>query len=159
MTIAIKPTASGSTIEQDGSTILTVDNSGNIDVANNLTVTGTAPSVDALSTASGSAPSYSLRAWVNTNDNGSIRSSGNVSSVTDNATGDFTVNFTTALPSNYAWSVGSNISLAQYTGYPVLKTSSSVPTLYTTSAFRFHTVESSTGGVRDVTYICLMFIG
>lgn len=43
MTISIKPTASGSTIEQDGSTILTVDGSGNIDVANNLTVTGTSP--------------------------------------------------------------------------------------------------------------------
>ena len=40
MTISIKPTASGSTIEQDGSTILTVDGSGNIDVANNLTSTG-----------------------------------------------------------------------------------------------------------------------
>ena len=43
MTISIKPTASGSTIEQDGSTILTVDGSGNIDVANNLTVTGSSP--------------------------------------------------------------------------------------------------------------------
>lgn len=43
MTIAIKPTASGSTIEQNGSTILTVDGSGNIDVANNLTVTGSSP--------------------------------------------------------------------------------------------------------------------
>ena len=40
MTIAIKPTASGSTIEQNGSTILTVDGSGNIDVANNLTTGG-----------------------------------------------------------------------------------------------------------------------
>jgi hypothetical protein len=36
MTIAIKPTASGSTIEQDGSTILTVDSSGNITPSNNL---------------------------------------------------------------------------------------------------------------------------
>ena len=36
MTIAIKPTASGSTIEQDGSTILTVDGSGNITPSNNL---------------------------------------------------------------------------------------------------------------------------
>jgi len=40
MTIAIKPTASGSTIEQDGSTILTVDGSGNISAANNFTATG-----------------------------------------------------------------------------------------------------------------------
>ena len=36
MTISIKPTASGSTIEQDGSTILTVDGSGNITPSNNL---------------------------------------------------------------------------------------------------------------------------
>ena len=36
MTISIKPTASGSTIEQDGSTILTVDGSGNIIPSNNL---------------------------------------------------------------------------------------------------------------------------
>jgi len=43
MTIAIKPTASGSTIEQDGSTILTVDGSGNISIANDLTVTGNVP--------------------------------------------------------------------------------------------------------------------
>jgi len=43
MTIAIKPTASGSTIEQNGSTILTVDSSGNIAIANDLTVTGSSP--------------------------------------------------------------------------------------------------------------------
>lgn len=40
MTISIKPTASGSTIEQDGSTILTVDGSGNLSTPNNLTVSG-----------------------------------------------------------------------------------------------------------------------
>lgn len=40
MTISIKPTASGSTIEQDGSTILTVDGSGNISTPNNFTATG-----------------------------------------------------------------------------------------------------------------------
>ena len=37
MTISIKPTASGSTIEQDGSTILTVDGSGNISTPNTFT--------------------------------------------------------------------------------------------------------------------------
>lgn len=40
MTISIKPTASGSTIEQDGSTILTVDGSGNITAENNFSATG-----------------------------------------------------------------------------------------------------------------------
>ena len=40
MTISIKPTASGSTIEQDGSTILTVDGSGNLSTPNTFTSTG-----------------------------------------------------------------------------------------------------------------------
>ena len=55
--------------------------------------------------ATGSAPVYAARAWVNFNGTGTvaIRSSGNVSSITDNGVGDYTVNFTTALPdANYA---------------------------------------------------------
>jgi hypothetical protein len=111
MTIAIKPTASGSTIEQNGSTILTVDGSGNIAIANDLSVTGTFPTStpDALSTASGSAPSYSARAWVNFNGQGtiSIRASQNVSSLTDEGVGNFAVNMTTAMPDvNYNIVVG-----------------------------------------------------
>lgn len=48
---------------------------------------------------------YLARAWVNFNGSGTvaIRASGNVSSVTDNGTGNFTVNFTSAMPdANYA---------------------------------------------------------
>lgn len=59
----------------------------------------------ALSTASGSAPSYSARAWVNFQGTGTvaINASGNVSSITDNGTGDYTMNFTTAMSdTNYA---------------------------------------------------------
>lgn len=55
--------------------------------------------------ASGSAPIYACRAWVNFNGTGTvaIRASGNVSSITDNGAGDYTVNFTTAMPdTNYA---------------------------------------------------------
>jgi hypothetical protein len=54
---------------------------------------------------SGAAPIYAARAWVNFNGTGTvaIRASGNVSSITDNGTGDYTVNFTTAMPdANYA---------------------------------------------------------
>jgi len=63
------------------------------------------PSPASLSTSSGSAPSYSARAWVNFNGTGTvaIRASGNVSSITDNGTGDYTINFTTAMAdANYA---------------------------------------------------------
>jgi hypothetical protein len=52
----------------------------------------------------GTAPVYAARAWVNFNGQGTvaIRASGNVTSITDNGTGDYTVNFTTAMPdANY----------------------------------------------------------
>jgi len=55
--------------------------------------------------ASGPAPIYAARAWVNFNGTGTvaIRASGNVSSITDNGVGDYTVNFTTAMPdANYS---------------------------------------------------------
>jgi hypothetical protein len=48
---------------------------------------------------------YTAKAWVNFNGTGTvaIRASGNVSSITDNGTGDYTVNFTTAMPdTNYS---------------------------------------------------------
>lgn len=49
--------------------------------------------------ATGSAPIYACRAWVNFNGTGTvaIRASGNVSSITDNGVGLYTVNFTTAM--------------------------------------------------------------
>jgi hypothetical protein len=56
------------------------------------------------------ATAYGCRAWVNFNGTGTvaIRASGNVSSITDNGTGDYTVNFTTAMSdANYSWSYGS----------------------------------------------------
>lgn len=45
------------------------------------------------------------RAWVNFNGtNGTIRASFNVSSVTRNGTGDYTLNFTNSMPdANYSW--------------------------------------------------------
>jgi hypothetical protein len=52
-----------------------------------------------------SAGQASVRAWVNFNGTGTvaIRANYNVASITDNGTGDYTVNFTTALPdANYA---------------------------------------------------------
>ena len=63
------------------------------------------PQVKTATNAPGDAPIFACRAWVNFNgtDDASIRSFGNVSSVTDNGTGQYTVNFTTAMPdSDYA---------------------------------------------------------
>jgi hypothetical protein len=54
------------------------------------------------------ATAYGCRAWVNFNGTGTvaIRASGNVSSITDNGVGDYTVNFTNAMPdANYSASM------------------------------------------------------
>jgi len=57
------------------------------------------------------ATGYGCRAWVNFNGTGTvaIRASGNVSSITDNGTGNYTINFTTALTdANYSGVFGCN---------------------------------------------------
>jgi hypothetical protein len=82
--------------------------------------------------ASGSAPVYACRAWVNFNGTGTvaIRASGNVSSITDNGTGDYTVNFTTAMPdTNYSfngatqWASGNEGDIVLYNTATTLTTS------------------------------------
>lgn len=60
--------------------------------------------------APGSAPLYACRAWANFDGSGSIRASGNVTSVTNTATGVYRVNLTTAMPdANYVVSVSAGI--------------------------------------------------
>ena len=117
-----------------------------------------APTATALTTASGSAPSYSARAWVNFNGTGTvaIRGSGNVTSITDNGTGDYTVNFTTAMPdANYSVAVssaaayGANFNLA----VPFASAGGSITEVApTTSAFRLTTTQSN-GAAGDCKYV------
>ena len=70
-------------------------------------ITGAIPAAqitEALN-ATGSAPIYACRAWVNFNGTGTvaIRASGNVSSITDLGVGLYNVNFATAMPdANYS---------------------------------------------------------
>jgi len=85
------------------------------------------------------APAASVKAWVNFNgaETVSIRASANVSSITDNGTGDYTVNFTNPMPdNNYSVSIclnhpSSMVSpLNTQRGYP------------TTSGFHIYTLNS-----------------
>jgi hypothetical protein len=71
------------------------------------------------------ATAYGCRAWVNfngtTNTGGfcTIRASGNVTTVADNGTGDYTVNFTNAMPdANYS-AVG-NVTAGKFLGMDTL---------------------------------------
>lgn len=61
---------------------------------------------------------YFCRAWVNFNGTGTpaIRASGNVSSITDNGTGDYTINFTAALP-DIDYSVTADTRVPASAGY------------------------------------------
>ena len=75
------------------------------------------------------------KAWVNFNGTGTvaIRASYNVSSITDNGTGDYTVNFTTAMvDANYSavvtsggWGAGYNYS-GTYVGHTTSPTTSAI---------------------------------
>lgn len=102
--------------------------------------------VKTATNASGSAPIYACRAWVNFNGTGTvaIRASGNVSSITDNGTGDYTVNITTALPdSDYC------VALSHATSYGVTtqiaaSSSSASPTTQSTTQVRI--THRETGG-------------
>jgi hypothetical protein len=105
-------------------------------LANGLTI-GTS----VLAAPSGSAPSYTCRAWVNFNGTGTpaIREDGNVTSITDNGTGDYTVNFTTAMPdANYA---GAAIGALDISGGAPLISNVSVSRTgsQSTTAFRVQT--------------------
>jgi hypothetical protein len=102
--------------------------------------------VDSLTTASGSAPSYSARAWVNFNGTGTvaIRASGNVSSITDNGTGDYTVNFTTAM-------ADANYSLVMTSDYGAAN--NFLTTAPATSSARVQTFVTTTGATQDRTWI------
>ena len=91
---------------------ITINGSGTITGASTLATavaspTLTTPNIDSaqVPTVSGTAPLYMCRAWVNFNGTNTvaIRASGNVSSITDDGTGRYRVNFTTAMPDvNYA---------------------------------------------------------
>jgi hypothetical protein len=68
--------------------------------------------------ASGDAPIYACRAWVNFNGTGTvaIRASGNVSSITDNGTGTYVVNLTTSLQDSNGAPAGTSIPQTAGTG-------------------------------------------
>lgn len=95
----------------------------------------------------------SAKAWVNFNGTGTvaIRASFNVSSITDNGTGDYTVNFTNALPdANYGWALGGSIAASfTVTG----RADAAAPTA---SAFRLGTYTAA-GAATDAAYVTAAF--
>lgn len=84
---------------------------------NTLKTYNSAPPV--IQDSSGTEVGTFCRAWVNFDGTSTvaIRASFNVSSITDNGTGNYTVNFTNAMPdANYAFSLMSVVGTANFIG-------------------------------------------
>ena len=141
---------------------ITINGSGTITGALTLATTVanptfTTPNIDSaqIATVSGTAPIYMCRAWVNFNGTGTvaIRASGNVSSITDNGTGDYTVNFTTAMPD-------ANYSVVTSAGDSTLGTTSGAralsPTVLTTTTCRI--LKTTSSGVALDENLCMFAV-
>lgn len=97
----------------------------------------------------GTAPMYACRAWVNFDGTGtpSIRAAGNVSSITDNGVGDYTVNFATAMPDANFCAVAScrdNVGVSA---------GSAMTNSYSTGAVSIATRNPVTGAGFDPTFV------
>lgn len=119
-------------------------------------ISGNAATATKLSTASGTAPSYSARAWVNFNGSSSspsIRDDDNVSTVSyGGVAGFFTVNFSTSMPSSsYAALVTCGIG----TGQIAISARSDVQN---TGSFTTSTVDQSGTGAWAEDVMAAVFI-
>ena len=100
---------------------------------------------------------YGIRAWMQyRGDTNAIIGSANVSSVTDNATGDFTMNFTTAMPDT-------NFGVLGTTGYNdtslnIALTSNGTHAAFTTSAMRFVVCVNYNSSLSDERYISVAIV-
>jgi hypothetical protein len=150
--IAIVPNAAGTgtfTIEAPNSnsnrTLVLPDSAGTV---------ATAESTLAQFNVTGSAPVYACRAWVNFNGvtTATIRGSGNVSSVTRNGAGIYTINFAAAMPDlNYA-----TIGQAWWEGVTGAFFSPELPPVSTTSKI-INTINTSATATVDINHITVAF--
>lgn len=142
----------------------TSDNTGSLDIKTGTGAGTTAISISSsqnamfaanLSFNSGygsAAVAYGCRAWVNFNGvtTATIRASGNVSSVTRNSTGDYTVNFTTAMPDvNYSGVVTAGDGA---TGASSINRYGNIGS-YATGSCKAFTGLPGTSTMQDMTYV------
>ena len=151
-TLAISYSGTALPVANGGTGVTTSTGTGNVVLSTSPTLT--TPNINSaqFATVSGTAPIYPCRAWVNFNGTGTvaIRASGNVSSITDNGVGDYTVNFTTAMSdANYSF-VGTGSGASGYS--IVLLNTNTTPTA---SLVRIFTVTQSAGSpvATDTTYV------
>ena len=96
----------------------------------------------------------SAKAWVNfdgTTSPGTIRASYNVSSVTRNGTGDYTINFTNAfVDTNYSVAMTGNLNIAGNNDYFPTGPYAQAPT---TTTFRIATAYAGNAALNNLAYV------
>jgi len=134
------PKSATATSSTQASITFSIPTSGYIAVGGPVAGGSGASTLGNITPTAGSAPYYGARAWVNFNGTGtiSIRASQNVSSITDNGTGDYIVNFSSPMPDeNYTVS----LSVGGTSGVDIIKSRDDV-TPRTSSLFRVSTLTS-----------------
>ncbi|MFN7322992.1 MAG: hypothetical protein ACK5SP_01840 [bacterium] len=115
------------------------------------TLKSNSSSPPAFQNTSGTEVGTLCRAWVNFNGTGTvaIRGQFNVSSITDNGTGDYTVNFTNALAdANYSTCISAGGSTGSWTEL--------LPSTYSTSQVRMQT-RGTTSNADNSTFCVSIF--
>jgi hypothetical protein len=97
------------------------------------------------------ATAYGCRAWVNFNGSGTvaIRASGNVTSITDNGTGNYTINFTTAMPNVNYNAVSSDARASNDYGYGVRLMT------FATGSLTVNTLTNGANSLVDYETVCV----
>ena len=116
--------------------------------------------VDTIQNAAGTDSPISVpgtaKAWVNFNGTGTvaIRASYNVSSITDNGTGDYTVNFTTAMvDANYSVAGSSYFGVDSNPSGDMILSIARRASAFTASSIRVSTSAASSGTAYDQTTV------
>jgi len=137
----------------------TVWNTGTSTVESTITAAKLDAKIRAESNVTGTAPMYACRAWVNFNGTGTvaIRDSGNVSSITDDGVGTYTINFTTAMPTaDYAYALSCYVTGGAGNAQGIVGERNTAGSR-TTSLLKIQTLNNSFNGT-DTNTICATII-
>lgn len=131
---------------------------GKIQIANDALVRLATNTTQALTASNVRKHPATANAWVNFNGTGTvaIRASYNVSSITDNGTGDYTVNFITAMDdANYCPVIACANNFGS-TSATTIGIKGNDPTNLTTTGARIGVTNHGNGGAFDTSMVCFV---
>jgi hypothetical protein len=156
-TLAIGLSGTALPVANGGTGVTTSTGSGAVVLGTSPTLTTPTINSAQVATVSGTAPLYMARAWVNFNGTGTvaIKASGNVTSISDNGTGSYAINLTTAMPDvNYACVMATRGSAGA--GTPFLPVEHASLAARTTSSIAFYVI-SLGGATPDADTVEVVF--